>query len=684
MRAKQNSKNFLLAVLIFQFAVYITVFFDIPVARQVIGFIYFTFIPGFVIAKLLKLDSLDGLETLIFSVGLSIAFLMLIGLLVNEILFLVRISRPLSLMPLIITFNSFILIGGVLAYLRNEGVKLSNRGFSHLSLFDLLFLCLPILSVVGVMWMNSHANNVILLFMLVAIPSLLVIALVSKKFSSLKLYPFAVVAIAVSLLLHSSLVSNYIIPFGSDVPVEYFVFKSTQNNAYWSSVNPYSGDIGHGRIFSMLSVTILPTIYSNLLNIEATWVFKMLFPLIFSFVVLGLYQLWKGFVGDKYAFISTFLFMAYATFYTEMLGLNRQMVAELFFVLLLFVIMNNKMKSFSRILCYIFLSFGLVTSHYGLSEIFLFFVSLVFVSMFVVKRPSRKITASMIILFFVVMFTWYIYTSGSAVFDSLLSFGDYVYSQLGEFFNPASRGQTVLRGLGLERPPTIWNAISRAFAYTTQFLIVVGFLSLVTKRVKVRFESEYSIFCLVAVTFLAALILVPGLANTMNMSRFYHILLFFLAPLCVMGAEVLVRLIFKRKEEFLVSILLLTVLVPYFLFQADFVYELTGSESWSIPLSKYRMDPLRLYGSFGYIDAYSASGAQWLSKNVDVVNSQLYADGASRNYVLTVYGMIYRGYVNGLSNTTKVAGDGVVYLSTLNVVYGKMVYGRVWNTSELS
>jgi len=439
MLAEWKSRDFLVIILFLQLIVYAMVFFDVPVARQVIGFLYLTFVPGFVIAKLLKLDKLDGLETVLFSVGLSVAFLMIAGLLINEFGLLLSFSEPLSIMPLLITLNGFILVGVVLAFIRGESVKLWEAKNLRLFPSALLLMGLPVLSVVGAFWVNAFESNVISLFLMVAIALVFVMGAISKKRLPPKLYPLAVLMIAISLLFHSSFISNYIVPFGSDVPVEYFVFKTTQNNAFWISTNPYFGDIGFGRTYSMLSVTVLPTIYANLLNMDSTWVFKSLFPLIFSFVPLGLYQVWKGYVGKKYAFISAFLFMAYATFYTEMLGLNRQMVAELFFVLLLLVVLNKKMKMPCKIACFMIFGFGLVVSHYGLSEIFLFFISLTFISLFAFKRPSRNISVSMVVLFLVVMFTWYIYTTGSAVFDSFVSFGDYVYRQLGEFFNLASR-----------------------------------------------------------------------------------------------------------------------------------------------------------------------------------------------------------------------------------------------------
>lgn len=685
MQAKWKSSHFLMIILFFQSIFYVMVLFDVSVARQVIGFLYLTFVPGVIILKLLKLDKLDRLEIVLFSVGLSIAFLMLAGLLINDLLFLFGIAEPLSLGPLMIVLNSFILIGGILACLRSDGVKLWEAKTLRLTTLALLLIGLPALSAIGAVYVNAFGNNLILLFMMIVISLSFAIGVISKKLLHPNLYPLAVLMIAISLLFHSSLISSYVQPQGSDVPLEYFVFKITQGNARWSSANLYVGDVGYGRINAMLSVTILPTIYSSLLNMDPTWVFKILFPLIFSFVPLGLYKVWQTYVGRKYAAMSAFLFMAQSTFYTELLALNRQMVAELFFVLLLLVVLNKKMKPVNKKVCFMIFSVALVTSHYALAEIFLFFISFTLISLVVMKRPSGNITLSMVVFFCVAMFSWYIYTSDSAVFDSFLSFGNYISSQLGEFFNPASRGQTVLRGLGIEGSLSIWNMISRTFAYLTQALIVVGFVGLVLKRIRFHLEKEYYTLSLVAMAFLAALLLVPGLANTLNMTRFYHILLFFLAPFCIMGAEVIVKLGSNREKELGVSILLLIVLIPYFLFQTGFMYEATGSESWSIPLSKHRMDALLLYGSFGYIDRCDVFGAQWLSKNVDVERTQIYADIISKHSVLTSYGMIYRGYVEILYNSTGIKANGTLYLGQLNVVEGKIVgiNGRIWNSSDL-
>jgi uncharacterized membrane protein len=664
--------------------VYVTVFFDIPIARQVLGFFYFTFLPGFIILKLLKLNELDGVETVLFSVGLSVAFLMIAGLLINEFSFIFGVLQPLSLVPLMTVLNSLILMGGVLVYLKSEGMEIRNSEPVEKSPFVLLFLCLPILSIIGTTWVKTYENNLILLFTIISIASLFSVGILSKKFLPPKFYPLAVFIIAISLLYHSSLICNHMIHFGSDVPGEVFAFKIVENNAHWSPVNPYPGDLSVGRTYGMLSVTILPSIYTKLLNLDIISVFKILYPLIFSLVPLGLYKIWSKFVNAKYAFVSAFFFMAYNVFYTEILGLNKQMIGELFFVLMLLVILNKKIRPVNKTLCFLIFGFALVASHYALAEIFLFLISPVLISSIIMKKPSRNITSAMVLCFFAIMFSWYLYTSSSAVFDAFSNFGEHVYSQLGEFFNPVARGQAVLRGLGMEAPPTIWNMISRIFAYLTQVLIVVGFVGVITKRIGIHFDMEYFLLNLFSVMFLAALILVPSLANTLNMTRFYHILLFFLAPLCVLGAETIVKFVIKRKTEVIVSILLLVVLVPYFLFQVGFVYEVTGNDSWSVPLSKHRIPAYRLYGQGGYTIAYSISGAQWASKDVAVEYTQIYADFWGRRTELRGYGSVYVGFVETLSNTTKIATNGIVYLRSLNIIEGTVVGDNyLWNSSEL-
>jgi uncharacterized membrane protein len=687
--AAQKEKNLQLPItLLFIETVFIlATVLDIPVVRQVAGFFYLTFVPGFIFVWLLKLNGIDRLEIILFSIGFSIAFLMIAGFLTDVLYLVLKIPAPLSLIPLMVFVNVVIIIGTILAYSRGEGLRIFG-GWEEFSGKALLILILPVLGIIGAMWLNITGSSLILTATVVLVAASFVILTASKKMFPVEVYASAIFAIALFLLFSTSFISDNVVVFGSDIANEFFVAKLTQSQAFWNPALMFPGTIAgelYGRFYSMLSITILPTVYSTLLNMNLTWVFKILYPLIFSFVPLGLYQLWQRNFGKKEAFIAAFLFMAQATFYTEMLALAREMIAELFFVLLLIVIFEKKLKPFNKAMCFVVFSFALITAHYSLAIIFLFFIVVASIYLIVSKHQSRSLTIFLVVFFFVAMFSWYIYSNGAATFNAIISFGNNVYTQLSNFFTPSSRGQTVLEGLGLVAPATIWNTISRAFAYVTEALIALGFVGLITKRVSVQFEREYSIFTLTAVAFLIALIVVPGLANTLNMTRFYHILLFFLAPICVLGAEFLMhaftKVISKNRAIISASVLLLIILVPYFLFQTGFVYEFTGTQSWSLPLSKNKMTPVFLRVEMGYFDEREFAGALWMSKNMKTSGSEIYEDAVSGG-VLVQYVSPYN--LEGLSNTTVLSENSLVYLNQVNIAEN-LVLGssNSWNTTSI-
>jgi uncharacterized membrane protein len=75
---KYFSVNFLAIVVFLQVIMYISLFLNFPIARQIVGIGYLIFVPGLVFIKLLKLDELGTLEIIVLAVGFSIAFLMLL------------------------------------------------------------------------------------------------------------------------------------------------------------------------------------------------------------------------------------------------------------------------------------------------------------------------------------------------------------------------------------------------------------------------------------------------------------------------------------------------------------------------------------------------------------------------------------------------------------------------------
>lgn len=115
-----------------------------------------------------------------------------------------------------------------------------------------------------------------ILIILLAIISLLI---AFDKFIPKNLYPLAVFVIAISLLYHNSLISMYI--WGWDTHHEYYLSNLVIANPLWVSTIPYA-------VNAMLSIVMFAPIVSSICNMSLTWVFKIIYPLLFSLVPLGL------------------------------------------------------------------------------------------------------------------------------------------------------------------------------------------------------------------------------------------------------------------------------------------------------------------------------------------------------------------------------------------------------------
>jgi uncharacterized membrane protein len=655
---KEKFTQLPVAMLVAEIIFILTIVLNIAVARQVIGFFFLTFVPGFAILRLTKLK-LEMAEQVVFAAGLSIAFLMGVGLFTNFLGPLFGLSQPLALIPLMSVINVIVLLLLFFEWRDHEVYRFS-VGYKKLAPFVLVICVILALSVVGALLVNipPHNNNLILLFVLVFISVLLGIAVFSKRLVPPEFYPLTLFAIAIALLFPVSLFSSYI--HGGDIFTEYLSFKITSSSSYW---NPTISS----RLYSMLSVTILPTIYSNILGLGGTWILKIVYPLIFALVPVGVFQLFKSKFGKEVAFFSAIFFVSNLTFFTEIVTLARQMVGELFFILLFLTIFSKNVKGYAKWLCFFIFSFGLVVSHYALSYIFLIFIFAFWLLSFIMKR-KMSISAGMVFTFAVMTFAWYIYSSSSSTFNSLLSMANNIKTNFAsDFFTPQSRGSSVLQATGLQSGVgTFWHVGGTYLYYVTELLIIVGLLSLLLKQRSSFFNDEYNIMLFLNMGLLAACIVVPNLATTFNASRFYQLTLFFLAPLCVIGGMDILRFLSRKRlrEKYILAIVILAVIIPFFLFQTDFVYEVAREESVSLPLSSYRFSALTL-ANMGVVEESEVSSATWLAQFGNM-NSSIYADITSG--VLFEYVGIQNSALFSLG--VPMAQGSYVYLMEFNVLDG--------------
>lgn len=677
----QRNLMSLFSILLLQFMFDIAVYLDTRLVGQVLGFFYLTFVPGIIFLKILKLEHLSFAEVVSLSVGLSVAFLMYFGLLLNEILPLFGFLRPLSNELLIISLNSLITVLCIIMFFKEKNVKSTFPRLSFLELSTIIFLtCLPLTSVAGANLMNVNKDNSLLLLMMIFIPISIIIVLFLRKKFTIDIFPIALLTIYIAVLSATWLSTNYI--FGYDAHSEFYAFQLTKNASHWNPVKNF--EIERDKALDTLSMTILPTIYSNVMNLDPTWVIKIVYPLLASLALLGLYRLFLIYAEKEAAFLGAFLFI---TASLGGLGSLKEWIATIFYVLLFYVILSDKISTLNKKLLFILFSGGLIVSHYAKSYIFMFILLLVWIIMFVLKKNS-KVTLSMVLTFLCMIFAWNIFTLQATTFEELVRTFDHIYRTfITDFFNPESRGQEVMMATGLLAPPTYLHIISRLIFNSTILLIGVGFISLTMKFRKSRSNHEYFFLVFLNIVLLAMAIIVPNLAESLKMGRIYRTTLVFLAPLCFLGVEEITANIYRlfRKtylhKKHIALMLTLLVLIFNFLFQTETIYEIAKVQSCSLPLSRNRMNPITLSEILLY--ETDVTGAVWLFKKCGN-STAIYADYISKFNVLTSYGLIYYKKLYTLTNTTTIDNGDFIYLSQLNILYGTMIgYLISWNTTDL-
>jgi uncharacterized membrane protein len=99
-------------------------------------------------------------------------------------------------------------------------------------------------------------------------------------------------------------------------------------------------------------------------------------------------------------------------------------------------------------------------------------------------------------------------------------------------------------GLDFTAQP-IEGKVFRCIQYITQFFIIAGSLFLLFKPNRYRFTAEFVAGIGVGWVLLLCCMVIPGFSNVINMTRFYHMSLFFLAPMLVIGVDGLLKWIAK-------------------------------------------------------------------------------------------------------------------------------------------
>jgi len=675
--------------------------------RQVAGFVLLSYLPGLLILRILRWQDLDGIQTLLYSVGLSLATVMLAGLLANLTFPSLGLARPLSVVPFLLLLTSIVLALCLVAYFRERKPAVQNRARGRASFsVSILLLSLPLLSVAGTLLQNTRHNSVLLMILIVMVA--LVSALASSsRIIPVQLHPFAIFAISLALLFHRSLISEYLAGF--DIHEEYYYANLVRLNGVWDSAIPQGYN-------ALLSVVVLAPVSSSVTGLDLDAVFKIFYPLWFSFVPVAMYRIFQKQTDERIGFLSVLFFVSFFQFYVDLPVMPRQMLAMLFLVALVMLRLDENLHGGGRFLLLLVFGASLVFSHYGLSYAYIVYLVLSGAVVRLSRDPAveklrawvvrglrilyrgdaptlragsglgaaryASVSPVFVAAFIVMAVAWYLYTANSWGFDTFVRHGYRIASNfLRAMFDP--RYSHALSLLLASPKPGILGVVARVLDYLNPVFIVVGVLALLLKYERWRFEETFAAFAVINLGLLSAAVFVPFLTIAVNTERLYHVALIFLAPFGVLGGMVVLRKLLRslglwradRGTDDVVRILWIYFVV-YFLFQSGLVWQLTVGYSGSLSISQSGLakfgKPQEKAALYTVITPkHEVLSAMWLSR-VRESGQKVYATHRDiRVHALTSYGMVPVNDVMRLSRAIRMIPESAfVYLQYLNVVEG--------------
>jgi uncharacterized membrane protein len=663
---------------------------DIPILRELIGFVYLAFVPGMLVLRILRLHHLGIIKTLILTVALSISTLMLLGLAMNTVLPLLGLEKPISLIPITIAMAAIVLGLSLIIYGRREETHdpITVDKAELLSPATLILCIIPFFAIFGTYMVNFYDNNILLLIAIPLISTLPVIFVFKNNESHL--YPLAVLAAAIFLLFHYSLISMHVA--GWDIHQELYFAKEVIANAQWDY------KVG-SNVNSVLSIVILVPLFSLICDMDPVWVMKIIYPLLFSLVPLGLYRIYQLQTDERIAFLSCFFFMSFFTFYTEMLGLARQQIAEVFLVSLMLLMLDRTMDSKKRAILLSIFTLALTASHYGLAYIYLFLYITAWIFLSILRRPLvRKLVNSSsnneeyelgnigsctiklryALLLMLATTVWYNSVSSSLLFDVAVSAVTQVAQGLTSTVSPgiASANNTgvgidpvstnIPQGLTiiLEKTPLLFS-ITKYLHLLGQLFIAVGLLKSITYLKKSRFHTDYLAFSLSSFAMCLGALVIPHFANFIWTTRLYHIALFFLAPFCILGGVAALQPIGwiarshgDGSKETALKLLSLF-LACFLLFNSGLVFEVAKENPTSTSLNN-SVDRPRY-------NQQEVLGARWLEEVGS--NKPVYSDANRMPLLVGFFGPLGEPTLSGIGSEN-IPRDSYMYLGTPNCKKG--------------
>lgn len=399
--------------------------------------------------------------------------------------------------------------------------------------------------------------------MMYLLTSLILLAIFFANRIPSKFYPYIVFLLALGLVYSTTLLGSTVV--GSDIQREIVISRNALEGTW--DITGTENQSG-----TSLVLGILAPVLSKILFLDIVWIYKAVLPLFLALVPVVLYLAYKEQFNPLLALYSAIFFSIMPTYSLEIAQIAKSMIAELFLALMILLLVSKvRFKAIYIGLCLL----GMVVSHYTIALAGLAYLAGVLLFRLVTFKWLRNFRTSLLVILIPLLITipvfgLYYSKAGGGVINVVVIqvqkvFSDIVFNnasfqstssgvKLGPSYPTEPSSVEPIPGAGMitmsENPivsyfqhqprlvqmalgldffeVSIWGKIFRVLQLLIQFFILLGtFLVLVTKN---NFCAEFKGGIVASIVLLGCCILIEQFSAIINMTRFYHLALFFLAP----------------------------------------------------------------------------------------------------------------------------------------------------------
>lgn len=303
---------------------------DTTIAGRLYALAFMLLVPGLAIVSLTPMRPERLSVRIAWSLGASMLLLMVLGLVYSFSLPHLGIARPISQWPVVLGVDVVTLATLVAHRGRRDPLDYLFRGTvpTTRQLALAIALCLvPVAASAGAELLNNRQGTVLAVTVQVGVGVLLAALFLLAG----RVPPWAIgltlFAATAGLLMMSAMRSNY--PFGYDIQSEYQVFTATLHRGAWQisrTGNAYS---------AMLSITILPSVLTVGSHMSPAYVFKAMYPLVFSLYPVLVFGVAARWFPKRAAVVGAIVVVVQGLYAADITGLARQEIGLFYFVLLI-------------------------------------------------------------------------------------------------------------------------------------------------------------------------------------------------------------------------------------------------------------------------------------------------------------------------------------------------------------